>query len=61
MDVGIITAAFSLATLALSRCRCVIRRRGSVNPETEWGFGFSEHQLLPENATKQDSKHRGEI
>ena len=46
MDVGIVTAAFSLATLALSRCRCVIRRTESGI--VEYGAGFSEFQLLPE-------------
>jgi hypothetical protein len=46
MEAGLIAAAFSLATLALSRCRCVVRRTESGG--TEYGAGFSEHQLLPE-------------
>ena len=46
MDVGLITAAFSLATLALSRCRCLVRRTESGT--IEYGIGFTEHQLLPD-------------
>ena len=53
MDVGIVTAAFSLATLALSRCRCVIRRTDSG--VTEWGLGFTENRLLPEKPEKQEA------
>ena len=41
-----IAAAFSLATLALSRCRCVVRRTETGG--TEYAAGFTEHQLLPE-------------
>ena len=46
MDSGLIAAAFSLATLALSRCRCLVRRTESGI--TEYGCGFTEHALLPE-------------
>ena len=48
METGLIAAAFSLATLALSRCRCLIRRTESGG--TEYGCGFTEHQLLPEKS-----------
>ena len=46
MEAGVITAAFSLATLVISRCRCIIRR--SESGITEIAAGFTEHQLLPE-------------
>ena len=50
MEAGVITAAFSLATLALSRCRCLVRRIETGG--TEFGIGFTEHQLLPEKPQK---------
>ena len=46
METGLIAAAFSLATLALSRCRCLVRRTDSG--AIEYGIGFTEHQFLPE-------------
>ena len=50
MEAGIITATFLLATLALSRCRCLIRRTESG--VVEYGYGFTENQLLPEGPQK---------
>ena len=53
MDLGLITAAFSLATLALSRCRCLVRRTDSG--VTEWGLGFTENQLLLDKPIKKEA------
>jgi len=46
MEAGLVAAAFSLATLALSRCRCILRRTESG--VTEYGVGFTENSLLPD-------------
>jgi len=54
MEAGLVAAAFSLATLALSRCRCILRRTESGI--TECGVGFTENSLLPEKSKKPPSE-----
>ena len=59
METGMIAAIFSLATLALSRCRFVVRKSGEQpNAPVEWACGFTEHQLLPERPKPTDDAQR---
>ena len=45
MEAGLVAAAFSLATLALARCRCVVKRE---NEQMKWGVAFSDQPLFPQ-------------
>ena len=43
----VVTGIVSVLTLALARCRCIIRsREGHV----EWGLGFTDAHLFPVSA-----------
>jgi hypothetical protein len=41
----LITGLVSVLTLALSRCRCIVR--STPEGHTQWGIGFSDAQLFP--------------
>ena len=42
--VAALTGLVSILTLALSRCRCLVR---STPDGHQWGFGFTEAALFP--------------
>ena len=45
MEAGLIAATFSLATLALARCRCVVKKE---DDKIKWGVAFSDQPLFPQ-------------
>ena len=43
--VAALTGLVSVLTLALSRCRCLVR--STPEGHTQWGVGFTDVQLFP--------------
>ena len=41
----VITGLVSVLTLALSRCRCIVRSTPQGN--TQWGMGYTDAELFP--------------
>ena len=41
----LITGLVSVLTLALSRCRCIVR--STPEGHTQWGVGFTDAELFP--------------
>ena len=41
----VITGLVSVLTLALSRCRCIVR--STPEGHTQWGLGFTDAELFP--------------
>ena len=44
LDTSVIIGLVSVLTLALSRCRCIVR---STPEGTQWGVGFTDAELFP--------------
>ena len=44
LDTSVIIGLVSVLTLALSRCRCIVR---STPDGTQWGVGFTDAELFP--------------
>ena len=57
--VALITGAVSVLTLALSRCRCIVRRSSEVEG-VQWGLGFTENQLFTEQHAARVTQPRTE-
>ena len=41
----VITGLVSVLTLALSRCRCIVR--STPEGQTQWGLGYTDAELFP--------------
>ena len=41
----VITGLVSVVTLALSRCRCIVR--STPEGHTQWGMGYTDAELFP--------------
>ena len=45
LDTYVIIGLVSVLTLALSRCRCIVR--STPEGQTQWGMGFTDAELFP--------------